>query len=343
MPKEINEKTFELNITNELLNVSKSFIWYLDHFHWFHFPPMRNSNIISQFMKQTTLFAEGLTQEEESDKLTGGYDVSINYRHPNGLEGRLMFLQYKAGIRKAYSNKAASKFYRKNAKTESRSSEHISFTFNDAAEGTQHSTLRNLAKKAGVQPKSVIYVFPRITEKTEFKNKIGNLIPNSSFIPVTEIDNQAFKQTPTIVINDGVSHKYRTSYDGLISEVNYFFFSYSYDNTILSEFLSELICIQIERFAKILLKEERHELEYFLNIVLEGLDRYVDYELRKFPSSNLIVQNVKSYIQSTLDGFMSNRIIMNAPSRFTSIIPENGLLLSFENQHDLSKINYQMF
>jgi len=69
MAKEINEKTFELNITNELLNLSKSFIWYLDLFPWFHFNSMRNRNIISQFMKQSTLFAEGLTQKEERNIL----------------------------------------------------------------------------------------------------------------------------------------------------------------------------------------------------------------------------------------------------------------------------------
>jgi hypothetical protein len=343
MAKEINEKTFELNITNELLNLSNSFVWYLDHFHWFRFPTMRNRNIISQFMRQATLFAEGLTQEEESNTLTGGYDVSINYNHPNGQEGRLMFLQYKAGIRKSYSNRNVSKFYRQTARTEGRSPEHALFTFNDAAEGTQHSTLRNLANRAGIQPESVIYVFPRITEKTEFKNKVGNLIPNSSFVPILEIDNQALNQTPPITINDGVSHKYRTSYDGLQSEVNFFFFFFFYDNKIISELLSELICIQIERFAKILLKQNRPDLEIFLEIVSESLNRFVEYELKEFTLSNLIIENVKLYIQRIVENFNSNKIIENAPSRFTNIIPSEGLKLKFENKLDFSGINYQIF
>lgn len=343
MAKEINEKTFELNITNELLNLSKSFIWYLNHFHWFNFPLMRDRNIISQFMKQTTLFAEGLTQEEESNPLTGGYDVSINYNHPTGQIGRLMFLQYKAGIRKSYSNKSVSKFFRPTAKTEGRSPEHVLFSFNEAAEGTQHSTLRNLANREGIQPESVIYVFPRITEKTEFINRVGNLVPNSSFVPVLEIDNQASNQTPSITINDGISHKYRTSYDGLISEVNFFFFSFVYDDKIILELLSELICIQIERFAKILIEQDIPLLQEFLSNVLESLSQFVEYELKQFPSSNLIIENVRLYILKIEENFDSNRIILNAPSRFTNIIPKEGLKFKFENKFDFSGINYQIF
>ncbi len=343
MAKEINEKTFELNITNELLNLSKSFIWYLDHFHWFPFPIIRNRENLRQFFNHATIFAEGLTQDEENNPITGGYDVSINYNHPNGQEGRLMFLQYKAGIRKSYSNKSGSNFYRQTARMDGRSPEHALFTFNDAAEGTQHSTLRNLANRAGIKPESVIYVFPRITEKTEFKNKVGNLIPNSSFVPVLEIDNQASNQTPPISINDGVSHKYRTSYDGSTSEVNFFFFFFFYDNKIISELLSELISIQIERFAKILLKQDRPDLELFSDIVSESLNRFVEYELKEFSSSNLILENVRVYIQSIVESFNSNRIIQDAPSRFTNIIPKEGLKLNFEYNFDFSGINYQKF
>jgi hypothetical protein len=344
MAKEINEKTFELNITNELLNLSKSFIWYLDHFHWFHFPPMRNSGIISNFMKQVTLFAEGLTQEQESNTITGGYDVSINYNHPNGQEGRLMFLQYKAGIRKSHSNKTISKFYKKTAKDANRSPEHALFTFNDAAKGTQHSTLRSLANRTGIQPKSVIYVFPRITEKTEFNNKVGNLIPNCSFVPILDIDNQAANQTPPITINDGVSHNYRTSYDGLTSEVNYYFFSFYYDNNIISELLSELICIQIERFTKMLLKQDiTPYLEVIFDILSESIDHFAEDELKEFPYRDSLIQNVKKYIQRITDNFNSEKIIPNAPNRFTNIISQEGLKLKFENKHDFSKINYQIF
>lgn len=343
MAKEINEKTFELNITNELLNLSKSFIWYLDHFHWFHFPHMQNRNIISQFMRQTTLFAIGLTQEEENDSLTGGYDVSINYNHPNGQEGRLMFLQYKAGIRKSYSTRAVSNFFKETARREGRNPEHIMFTFNDAAEGTQHSTLRNLAISTDVMPNSVLYVFPRITEYSDFKSKIGSLILNSSFVPVLEIDNQAANQNPRITISDGVYHKYRTSYDGLTSEVNYYYFSFFYDDKIIADLISELICIQIERFSRLLSKQDRPDLEYFWDILSESFIQFVENELNEFQFKNILIKNVELYIQRIVKKFNSNGIIPAAPSRFTNIIPNEGLKLKFKNKVDLSEIKYQIF
>lgn len=96
-PKQINEKTFELNITYELLSLSKSFIWYLDHYFFLDFPHPRCRNIISKFLRERTIFASGLTQQEEKEN---GFDVTINYRHPSGQEGRIMFLQYKAGGKK---------------------------------------------------------------------------------------------------------------------------------------------------------------------------------------------------------------------------------------------------
>lgn len=343
MAKEINEKTFELNITNELLNLSKSFIWYLNHFHWFPFPVIRNKELLVQFFQQASIFAEGLTQEEESNPLTGGYDVSINYRYPSGAEGRLMFLQYKSGIRKSYSNIAISKFYRRTARNENRSPEHIAFTFNDAAEGTQHSTLRNLSNSAGVSPNSVLYVFPRITEKTDFYNKVGNLIYHSSFVPVLEIDNQASNQTPQIVINDGITHKFRTSYDGLTSEVNYFYYYYYYDNSIIHNLLAELICIQIERFTKILIKQERPLLDIFLDAINEGINRFAEYELKEYQIRNIVRENVTSYIKTLKENAGSNRIIADAPSKYTTKVPNGGLKLRFDDKNVFSKLKYQIF
>jgi hypothetical protein len=343
MAKEINEKTFELNITNELLNLSRSFIWYFDHCHWCHFPFLGDRSLLRQFLHQVTLFAEGLTQAEENDPLYGGYDVSINYRYPNGQDGRLMFLQYKAGIRKAYSNRVNSMFYRLTATNENRSPKHILFTFNDAAEGTQHSTLRNLANSDGIRPNSVIYVFPRITEKTDFNNKVGNLIYHSSFVPVLEIDNQAYNQTPPIIINDGITHNYRTSYDGLTSEVNFFFFSYFYDNKFIYELLSELICIQIERFAKIIDKVDSRFLEILPDILSESLTRFVEYELKQYPFNYIVNENVTSYIKIMAESIGLDIKIPQAPSKFTTILSTEGLKIRFEGKNDFSSLRYQIF
>lgn len=339
MAKEINEKTFELNITNELLNLSKSFIWYLDHFHWFHLPPIINRGVFTNFLNQATFFAEGLTQAEESNSLTGGYDVSINCIYPTGQESRLMFLQYKAGTRMGYSKLKGSQFYRGIGNN----TEHVSFIFNDAAKRTQHSTLQTLAKSPNIKPNSVMYVFPRITEKSEFKIKIGNLIHHSSFVPIMDIDRQGKSQNPQIIIKNGKIHKYRTSYDSKLSEVNLLLLLLLYDNTIISELLSELICIQIERFVNILIKQNRPDLEIFLDFLSGGFNRFVEYELKQYPAKDIIFAKINSYANSIREVYISDRQIPQAPSKYTTIVPKEGFKLSFENKNDFSGISYQIF
>lgn len=338
MPKKINEKTFELNITNELLNLSKSFLWLLDHLHLLNFPlPMRSHIMISQFMEEATLFAEGLTQKEESNPLTGGYDVSINYNHPSGQEGRLLFLQYKAGISKSHSTIKESKFYKQTAKSNCYDAKHVLFTFNDAAKGTQHSTLRTLANSQGIQPKSVIYVFPRITELAVFLNNIGNLISNSSFVPVLEIDVQANKQNPKIIIKDNVSHKYRTSYDGLISEINSTPFSFEYDNNFVSNLVSELLCVQLERYFRYL--KQNNSSAKFWN---SEMDSFMNY-LKEFPPFRIFdLDGFWKYLK-LFENYEEGNNIPKAPSVYTSIIPSKGLTLSFENKIDFSAMKYQLF
>lgn len=340
MKKQINEKTFELNITNELLDLSKSFIWYLNYSPFCH---LIQRDSISQFLKQHVLFANGLTQEEENNPETGGYDVSINFESPIGHESRLMFLQYKAGMSKGYSNNSKSKFYRATARRELRTPEHVAFTFNDAAEGTQHSTLRNLANKTGIQSQSVLYVFPRITERADFISKIGQLIYHTSFVPVLDLDKQADNQIPSLKIIDGVSHNYRTSYNGLISEVNYFYYYYHYDKTIILKFLSEIICIQIERLLRIVAIKDQRIMELLLDSTTRGIEYLVEDRLKEFQDSSSIQQSVNAYIEKARNEIKLNNKIPNAPSEFTTIIPIEGLKIKLDKERDYSSLTYQIF
>lgn len=345
MGKEISEKTFELNITNELLNKSKSMIWYSVRCHLCNIGQTLGYDVFFQFLNQANFFAEGLTQMQESNTSTGGYDVSINCIHPSGQESRLMFLQYKAGIRNDYCNSRESIFYRSTARSKCYSSEHVLFTFNDAANCTQHSTLRKLANNNVINPNSVMYVFPRITEKSEFVKNAGNLINNTSFVPVVEIDSQASQQTPSITINDGVSHKFRTSYDGIRSEINFFFFFFKYDNTLVSELLSELVCIQIERFARIIVEKQSKLMFIYLNSLSEGLNHFVKIDNENSQFSNWLLKDIGPYIQKIEEVFKSKGTIPSAPNRFTTIIPKEGLILHL-NEEEVSRyssINYQIF
>ncbi|WP_282032218.1 hypothetical protein [Winogradskyella eximia] len=353
--KEINEKTFELNITNELLNLSKSFLWYLDDSPICYLFPR---DFWKEFLSQNILFAKGLTQDEESST-DGGYDVSINFKKPNTVgSSRLLFLQYKSGLRKKYCTDINSNF--NISQKHKRSTEHVFFTFNDAADKSQHGILRNLANKINIQSESVLYVFPRITEYVDFENKLGNLLLHTSFVPVLELDRQASAQKPPISINNGTVHKYRTSYDGNTSEVNFFFFFFFYSNVPVFELLAELICVQIERFAIafrtynrrlnidftgwVLEAAEDAILNYFGEITdLYKVDENIDFnETFNLEQGRTIVKNIISEYLTLFDNGYSLNSIPSAPQKFSTIIPEDGLVFSFENE-DTSNIQYQVF
>jgi hypothetical protein len=331
MAKEINEKTFELNITNQLLDISKSFVWYMmdspicdliDENEWF------------DFLTNNTFFAEGLTQAQETNPLTGGYDVSINYSGINGNTGRLLFLQYKSGERAGFCKKKVSQFYgnRTNKK------EHIIFKFNDAANCTQHSTLRNLAKRVGIQPDSVLYVFPRVTERAEFINNYNNLLSLTSFVPILELDKQGLAQTPPVNIIDGISHNYRTSYDGNTSEVNYYYFYFFYEQKIISDLLAELICVQLERFFKFLQNKEVGQI-ILSELIIKGLENGFLYNQIKFKDLNINKEIIVDYLSKMQN---ANFKIPKAPQKYTIEIPVAGIELSFDEKIDLSNITYQI-
>lgn len=334
--KEINEKTFELNITSQLLDISKSFIWYM-----IDSPINRfmSENDWFDFLNNNTFFAEGLTQAQETNPNTGGYDVSINYLRNNGNTGRLLFLQYKSGERANFCLNSSSQFHGSRKKPKP----HIIFKFNDAAEKTQHSTLRNLANNIKIQPESILYVFPRITEKSEFFKNCNDLLNHSSFVPVLEIDRQGLAQNPPIKIIDGVSHKYRTSYDGNTSEVNYYYFYFYYEQKIISDLISEMVCIQLERFfIKLKSKEDLFlpDVKYFIENIKENIDNNGEIFKEIYISSAKIIDYLNEF---KFTGLSSNDfIIPKAPQKYSTEISKDGLIIELEKGLDFSQINYQI-
>lgn len=330
MKKEINEKTFELNITNELLNLSKSFVWYMND------SPIKDliaTGVWPEFSKQTCLFANGLTQEEEANEDKGGYDVSINYALPGGQEARMLFLQYKAGVRRKYSNRSGSEF----EKSKGALAEHVCFNFNEAAGNSQHSTLRKLAENPKIQENSVLYVFPRITERNDFYKKTGSLRDYTSFVPVKEMDRQGAKKNPPIIISND-SHKFRVSYDGKTSEVNLLLLLLLLDQGFVGNLLSELISVQIERLLKVFRMGNGTDFSELLNTVSIAIDDLFASQLEGIDSSN-----VKSYIENVRTGLEKENFVPRAPSNYTTVIPKDGLNLKFDEILDFSTIHFQVF
>lgn len=330
MKKEINEKTFELNITNELLNLSKSFLWYMD------LSPIKDliaTGVWPEFSNKTFLFSNGLTQEEEADPKKGGYDVSINYAMPNGEEARMLFLQYKAGMRRKYSKLKGSQF----DKSKGILAEHVCFSFNDAAGNTQHSTLRKLADNPKIQENSVLYVFPRITEREDFLKKVGSLRNHTSFVPVKEMDRQAAKNEEVKFISND-THKFRVSYDGKISEVNLLLLLLLLDQGFVGNLLSELISIQIERMLNTFKRGNRTDLSEILDDISSAVNQFIEIQL-----NGLVADEVGKYIEIVKTGIKENNIITKAPANYTTLIPKEGLNIKFDEKLDFSNIHYQVF
>lgn len=330
MKKEINEKTFELNITNELLNLSKTFVLYMND------SPIKDliaNNTWRGFSDQTCLFASGLTQAEEADSKKGGYDVSINYSLPNGEVARMLFLQYKAGMRRKYSKLKGSQF----DKSKGILAEHVCFSFNDAAGNTQHSTLRKLADNPKIQENSVLYVFPRITEREDFLKKVGSLRNHTSFVPVKEMDRQAAKNEEVKFISND-THKFRVSYDGKISEVNLLLLLLLLDQGFVGNLVSELISIQIERMLNTFKRGNRTDLSEILDVISSAINQFIERELK-----GLVAIDVRDYIENVKRGIKEDNIIPEVPANFTTVIPREGLILNFEEKLDLSHIHYQVF
>lgn len=333
MAKEINEKTFELNITSELLDVSNSFVHYMTNK---HISKIKSEDEWFDFFQNTKIFAQGLTQAQETNPKTGGYDVSISYKNRNNEIGRLLFLQFKSGKHSNYCMNKKSQFYgNKNNKKE-----HVVFTFNDAADQTQHSTLRRLANKKEIIPESVLYVFPRITKMSEFN--LGSLLNNTSFVPVLEIDRQGKEQNPPIDIIDGVAHKYRTSYCGAKSEVNYYYYYFFYDDLILRELLTELICIKFERFFRFYLEKNKFALDFqiLLDSIKESIDNYSDSHKNILINKKTIIEYLNMIKVTNLN--FSDFQIPFAPQKYTTMLSKEGLKISFDNKINLSDITYQI-
>tara|TARA_R110002072_G_scaffold66499_4_gene164014 strand:+ start:46802 stop:47818 length:1017 start_codon:yes stop_codon:yes gene_type:complete len=338
MKKQINEKTFELNITNELLNLSKSFMWYLKTSPLNYFFP---EVFWEQFLYKQTFFAEGLTQAEESSG-EGGYDVSISFPSADlSKSNRLMFLQYKAGIARTFCKHPETVFIKNPVDKEI--GRHISFSFNDAANKTQHSILRNLAKRNDIQTESVMYVFPRITEKKDFNNTIGSLISRCSFVPVIELDNQAAAQNPPLVIENGNSHFYRTSYDGNRSEINYFYYYFYYKQDTFLYLLSELISIQIERLARAIHNIDSLVPLTFANLISDALGSFLVYYAESNKGSNYWI--IKEEVEKYLNQFDFEAEVVSipiAPEKYTTIINGRGINFKVDNKNDMN-FQYQIF
>jgi len=81
----------------------------------------------------------------------------------------------------------------------------------------------------------------------------------------------------------------------------------------------------------------------FLEVLSDSFNRFVEYELKQYPAKDIIFAKVNSYINSIREDYGSNRQIPQAPSKYTTIVPKEGLKLKFDDENNFSSINYQLF
>jgi hypothetical protein len=220
---------------------------------------------------------------------------------------------------------------------------HVMFTFNDAANNGQHLILRELANSQNINAQSVLYVFPRITEKVEFFKNVGNLVSHTSFVPVLEIDQQASKKG--ITITQGTIHKYRTSYDGKNSEVNYYYYYFDYNSKIVDEILSELICVQIERLLRFFMNNKQLDYNESISDIKQAIETaYSEHSIKQ--NENLEFRTFdKSNLQNFLD-LLSDKNwdnIPEAPSTYTTILSNEKMEIFKKQNKDFDSFSFQIF
>lgn len=207
-PKSLNEKTLELSITNELLNL-------FNGLHWRTSPEMlrrlfRPMGFPFRFPWIHGAFPSGLAAREEGTS-GGGWDVKITV--PNGfIDGaRALFIQFKKGEHQLPNGDPRSKFQNKI---------HTQFKLDNESK-TQHKALQGLSahlRSNHLANDSVVYGFPRVTTKGQFEKLRGKLLLYTSFLSIDELDQEAKSNGVSLV--DGNDHFFKACYrDNQLREI----------------------------------------------------------------------------------------------------------------------------
>lgn len=280
---EFHEKTLELNITHELLNLADSYFWFLKDIPlWDYWRPAHRLPFFN--VPKSTAGGFHITTEGKDDptgNAGGGFDVRIK----SGSGGHLLFIQYKKGDLQTSSPDPKSEF-------NTAPHEHFKFKINSTSTN-QHFVLRNLANGiGGSKGNAVVYAFPLIEDMADLEANAGNLIRRTKFVSVADIDKQAKRQTPKVSFKKNKEHNFRVGkFDMNRCEVNYFFFFFGgIDRTpeIIADIIGVKVQEALESFLKSIENNDRQSDAYkdFIAFQLrESFIRYLRYLLHYFEVS----------------------------------------------------------
>lgn len=367
------EKTLELNISHELINMADSFWWYLNHSslkrYW------RRSWKLPLFPLPKS-YVTGLPIHLEG-KAGYGYDVCLHSRGLNGNE-RAVFIQFKAGEHKKFQKNAKSLFHG----DKNNLNPHVKFDINNNGKKNQHLLLQGLEKTNLTPGNPVLYGFPRIVDEDQIKKYAGKLLTKTSFISVGDIDSKAAENGVTI--QAGTSHQFRACYDDYKKcEISSTPFSFDRPDRT-GDFIAEVVAIRVMRALRnlrIWANQVDALTKTSMNAVAEAFFQYIrylaDYFDTVFPDkaffdklevirfqkiyetfitlqkgdfktgSSLesqdrnqeiffkILDALKPYFKlCSFDWFQDIANIPEAPNQFTFTIPEGGLRIPIIDSND---------
>ncbi len=333
-----HEKSLELNITHELLNLADSWSWFLTDIPLWRYWRPRHRLPFFKFPKSTSAGfnpnVEGRT--DPTGEKGGGYDVRIK----SGIGGYLLFIQYKRGDLITNSPDPRSVF-------DIAPHDHFVFEFN-STKTNQHFVLKELVNGVGSEDgNAVVYAFPLIADMDDLEKNAGRLIRKTKFISVTDIEAQATQNNVTIARNQ--HHNFRVGkFDMNKCEVNYYYYAYfGVDRT--SEIVTDIICLKFEQTLRHFLKEiydKYRDYYLFEGYIPEGLQQafiqYVRYLLHYFEASpsKISVGYASGYsnyfLQNEFDGYESTAKDL---SILNSVFTALEVFEIFIRELDLNKIN----
>jgi len=295
MSMNLHEKSLELNVTHELLNLCDAFNWHLTNIGLWRYWEPSYRHFRTQTQKKSIALGLHSSVEGNDDNTGnagGGYDVKIK----SGSNDSVLFIQYKRGEYRTTEpepNGANTSIFTGSE------SEHYLFKLNSTATN-QHFTLRNLSNNiTSYNGNAVVYAFPLIKDIDELEENAGRLLNRTKFISISDIDNEANTNGHPFVL--GSSHKYRICpYDMDRTEFNFFFFTYKgrdISKDVIADFINLSVQKEIRTFAKFLSQESidweeprilSNRINYALSSYLAYLRNYLELPIQdRFSNSEL--------------------------------------------------------
>lgn len=296
----LHEKSLELNITHELLNLADSWWWFLTDIPlWRYWRPRYRLPFI-KYPRSTSaglhINTEG--KDDPTGNAGGGFDVRIR----SGIGSHLLFIQFKKGDYCLNSPGTGSKFDK---------SPHDHFVFEINGTSTnQHFTLRSLANGVGSKNgNAVVYAFPLIKDMTDLESNMGKLVRRTKFISIADLDCEASKAKVTFARNQ--QHNFRVgATDMNRCEVNYFFFGFEGPDRA-PELIADIIATRFQKaltyfFSDIEKNYQRFNLYpgYIPFGVEQSFIQYIRYLLHYFEVAPDRLQT--GYLQNFQDYFYAD-------------------------------------